>query len=214
MGPPSSRVRLDLRFGLDCNTRRDSSAPGRGHDTCVVPPARSDRRLLFLSTAAVIAGGLAMAGAILFSTGRSSPPEDYEPFAAGPQRDLERQLGDGGPFFFADVFGGDRGFWFALEGDEVVAIAARQTDRTGCTVRWRATLDRFVCGDDRFTSEQLQRFLVTVRRGDDQRILYVDLRCRIAAPQPVAGTEPDPALAGPGPPGSGCREARQRSPGQ
>jgi hypothetical protein len=55
-------------------------------------------------------------------------------------------------------------------------------------VKWKDQLDRFVCGDGRFDSQELERFEVTVpRAGPDEGILIIDVRTRLPAPALTAG---------------------------
>jgi hypothetical protein len=153
-----------------------------------VPPARSDLRLLLVAGAAAVAAGLLMAAVILFATGRGDAPGEYQPFEAGLASDIERQLRDGGPFYIADPFGGDRSIVFALEEGGVAALAVNQSTLPGCSVKWKDQLGRFVCGAKRLRSVELERFAVSVpARGPDEDILIIDLRKRL----------PAPALAGP-----------------
>jgi hypothetical protein len=146
-----------------------------------VPPTRTDRQLLLVAGGLAVLAGVLVAVVLLLATGRSGPPTEYEPFAAGPEADLARELREGGPFFIADPFGGRRGFWLTLEDREVVPVAVHQSDLPECSVRWRARLDRFTCGDARFRSEQLERFATRVpKAGDDEGVVLVDLRRRLS----------------------------------
>ncbi len=152
-----------------------------------MPPARDDLRLLLFAGAAVICAGVAVAAALLFSTSRGDPPDDPEPVRLGFESSAKDRLRDD-PDFIPDQFGGDRSFWLALEQGEVVAIAVNQSDRPGCTIDWKGQLDRFVCDDERFRSEQLERFEVRVpQAGSDKGVLIVDVRRRLPAPELDAG---------------------------
>jgi hypothetical protein len=153
----------------------------------VVPPARDDMRLLLFAGAAVIFAGLAVAAALLFSTSRGDDtPTTPEPVRLGFESSAKDRLEED-PDFIPDQFGGDRSFWLTLEGDEVAAIAVNPTDMD-CTVDWRGRIDRFVCGDGRFRSQELERFEVRVPdAGDDKGVLIVDVRRRLPAPELPAG---------------------------
>jgi hypothetical protein len=150
-----------------------------------VPAARSDTQLLLIAGALAVVAGLLVALVLLLWSGEREE-RDPEPFVYGPVADLERSLRDEGPFYVADPFGGDDSIAFALEDGDPVAIAVNQTDMPDCTVKWRAQLDRFTCGDERFTSEQLERFVTEVpSSGPNEGQLVIDVRRRTPAPSPA-----------------------------
>ncbi len=153
-----------------------------------MPPARDDLRLLLFAGAAVIFAGVAVAAALLFSTSRGGdPPKNPEPVRLGFESSAKDRLQDD-PDFIPDQFGGDRSFWLALEHGDVVAIAVNQSDRPACAVDWKGQLDRFVCDDERFRSEQLERFEVRVpEAGPNKGVLIIDVRRRLPAPELEAG---------------------------
>ena len=154
-----------------------------------MPPARDDLRLLLFAAAAVIFAGVAVAAALLFSTSRGGEDRTRtpEPVRLGFESSAKDRLEDD-PDFIPDQFGGDRSFWLALENDDVVAIAVNPSDMRGCTVDWKGQLDRFVCGGQRFRSEELERFEVRVPdAGDDKGVLIVDVRHRLPPPKLSAG---------------------------
>jgi hypothetical protein len=153
-----------------------------------VPPARDDIRLLIFAGAAVLLAGIAVALLLLVSTNQGGETtREPEPVRFGFESQIQEQLEEG-PFFVPDQFGGDRSFWFAEENGEIVAIAAHQDDIPGCTVKWKAQLDRFECGDDRFRSVELERFLLTIpATGDEEGIVTIDVRERLPAPTRSAG---------------------------
>jgi hypothetical protein len=153
-----------------------------------VPPSRSDTRLLVGAGVAAVIAGLVVAVVLLLATSRADSPTKYKPFAAGPERELRRQLGDGGPFYIPDPFGGRKSISFALEGESVVALMTHTPGDTSCIVRWRGRVDSFEdCHGNRLRSEDVGRYVTTVERSGNQgRILFVDLRKEL--PPPVAGT--------------------------
>ncbi|MGH8983754.1 MAG: hypothetical protein ACRDY6_07745 [Acidimicrobiia bacterium] len=153
-----------------------------------MPPARDDLRLLVFAGAAVLLAGVAVAVLLFVSTGRGgSPPRDLEPVRFGLESSIRTQLEEG-PFFVPDQFGGNRSFWIAEEDGEIVAIATHQQDLPGCSVKWKAQLDRFVCGDERFTSDELDRFELTIpEAGEDEGIVTIDVRRRVPAPAVSGG---------------------------
>lgn len=154
-----------------------------------MPPARDDLRLLLFAGAAVVLAGVAITVLLLVSTNRGGgPPKQYEPFEAGLASAIEGSVRDEGPYYYADPYGGDDSLVFTLEHGDVVALAVNQSDLPGCAVQWKDQLDRFVCGDRRFSSEQLERFEVTVPdAGPDKGLLIIDVRTRLPAPVMKAG---------------------------
>jgi hypothetical protein len=154
-----------------------------------VAPARDDLRLLVFAGAAVLLAGVAVAVLLLVSSGRGGETRrDPVPVEFGLESSIRSQLEEG-PFFVPDQFGGSRSFWIAEEDGEIVAIAAHQTDLTDCTVKWKAQLDRFECGDEQFRSDELERYEVTIppAEDDDQNVVTIDVRRRLAAPARAAG---------------------------
>src|SRR5262249_41903947 len=101
--PPLPRPfpRPPPRYGA---ARLDSDP--RASFTGVMPPARSDTRLLLGAGAAAVLGGVLVAVVLLLATSRADQPKTYRPFAAGPEDQLRKELRDGGPFYYPDAFGG------------------------------------------------------------------------------------------------------------
>jgi hypothetical protein len=153
-----------------------------------VPPARSDTRLLVGAGVAAVIAGLVVAVVLLLATSQADQPRTYQPFAAGPERQLKKDLREGGPFYFPDPFGGRKSILFALEGDQVVALMTHTPGDESCRIRWRGRINSFEdCHGTRLRGEQIGRFLARVEdRGGQGRIVIVDLRTEIPAPEPVA----------------------------
>lgn len=168
--------------------RPDWTGRGRGAFTTGMPPARDDARLLVFAAGTVLAAGLAVAVLLLVSTGRGgAPPEEPEPVALGFESSTRERLAEG-PDFIPDQFGEDRSFWLLLEDGAITAIATHQEALPDCTVRWRGRIDRFVCGDARFQSHELERFEVRVpRSGADDAVVTIDVRRRLPPPAEAAG---------------------------
>jgi hypothetical protein len=146
--------------------------------------SRSDARILIVATVAVVFAGLVVAAVLLIASGEGGSPSKYQPFEAGSAHALKSQLEDGGPFYVADPFGGDRSILFALEDGKVVALSTIAPGTTNCVVRWKSSIDRFVdCHGARYTSSELDRFQTSQPVvGPEKGLLLVDLRHKIAAP--------------------------------
>jgi hypothetical protein len=149
-----------------------------------VPPERYDARILLFATGAVLLAGVAVAVVLLFATGGSSGPKKYTPFQAGLASAIEKDLKDGGPFYFPDPFGGNRSILFAIEDNQVVALSTTLPGTKDCLVKWKAQLDRFVdCNGGRHRSTDLDRYEDFVDpSGEDEGLLFVDLRTKLPAP--------------------------------
>ena len=139
------------------------------------------------ATLLVVVAGVLVALVLLLATGRASSPTKYEPFDAGAVRDIERLLKEGGPYYVADPFGGDRSIMFALEDGEVVALSTTLPNTRDCTVFWRDSRKAFVdCNDDRHESTDLARYRTTIEtKTGANDLLLVDLRTK--EPPPSTG---------------------------
>ena len=148
---------------------------------------RSDAKLLLVAAGAVIVAGLLVAAVLLLATGRASSPTKYVAFPAGDIRAIRTDLKKGGPFFYADPFGGNRSILMALEDGKVVALSAVKPGTKDCHVRWRGSIDSFVdCNDQKLRSDQLDRFQSSVAEiGKYKGELLIDLR--IKEPAPASG---------------------------
>jgi hypothetical protein len=149
-----------------------------------MPPSRSDTRLLLTATLAVLVAGVVVAVVLLFATGRGGTPTRYRPFAAGLASAIKGDLREGGPYYYPDPFGGQHSILFALEDGKIVALATQLPGTTDCIVKWRAPVKRFVdCRGDRHVSTDLDRYESFIDPGgENQGILFVDLRDKIPAP--------------------------------
>jgi hypothetical protein len=177
----------EIHEGESWSIRRTRHKPEiRGPEwyTVTVALQRSDAKLLLVATGAVIVAGLLVAAVLLLATGRASSPTKYTAFPAGDVRAIRTDLKDGGPFFFADPFGGNRSILMALEDGKIVALSATKPGTKDCQVRWRGSIDSFVdCNDDKLRSDQLERFQSSVAEaGKYQGELLIDLRFKEPAP--------------------------------
>jgi hypothetical protein len=154
-----------------------------------MPPSRSDTRLLLGAAGAVLAAGVVIAVVLLFATGRSSGPKQYEPFQAGVASAIKSDLKSGGPYYFPDPFGGNRSILFAIEDGRVVALSTVLPGTKDCLLKWKAQLDAFVdCHGRHHQSKELDRYDSYVDpAGQDKGLLFVDLRKLIPAPSPAIG---------------------------
>jgi hypothetical protein len=155
-----------------------------GWYTVAVALARSDAKLLLVAAGGVIVAGLLVAAVLLLATGRASSPSKYEPFDAGVAASIRKDLKDGGPYFVADPFGGDRSILLALEEGKIVALSDIKPGTKDCRVRWRGSIDSFVdCNDRKLQSTDLARYPSEVGKiGDAKGELFIDLRHREPAP--------------------------------
>jgi hypothetical protein len=149
-----------------------------------VPIERSDTKLLLVATAAVVLAGLLVAAVLLFATSRSKSPTKYGPFDAGVAAAIKKDVKDGGPYFVADPFGGDRSILYAIEDGKVVALSDVKPGTTSCRIRWRGSIDSFVdCHDHKVKSAQLARYRAEVgQTGATKGELLIDLRHKEPAP--------------------------------
>ena len=149
-----------------------------------MPASRSDAQLLLVAAGSVVLAGLLVAAVLLLATGRASSPTRYVPFDAGVASSIKQELKDGGPYFVADPFGGDRTILLAIEGGKVVALSDILPGTTSCRVRWRGSLDSFVdCHDDKLRSTQMARYRTEIGLlGANKGELLIDLRHREPPP--------------------------------
>ncbi len=135
-------------------------------------------QLKFLSAAvtAVLLVGFFVGGALLMVTNRSGSAE-CGLFNAGDGAAIEERLAEGGPYFVTG--GGNCSFWLAIDDGEVVAVKPRIAGRD-CSVRWRASLDAWVCGGDEVSFGKLARYPTREGTGDVDGALLVDFGDRPA----------------------------------
>jgi hypothetical protein len=150
----------------------------------VVPPDRSDTRLLLISAGAVLFAGVLVAVVLLFATSQGGSVNKNQPFYAGLATDIKASLRNGGPYYVPDPFGGHRSILFALENGQIVALSTVLPGTKDCAIRWKGQIDRFVdCHGDRHRSFDLDRYEDFIDpAGQNKGILFVDLRKKLAAP--------------------------------
>ncbi len=124
---------------------------------------RADRKLILVTTAALLAAGLFFAGVLVFATGTTSPDADGPvPVYIGPESAIEEKLDEGSPLYFANPFGG-RGFWVDRENGVLVAFDVGRFDDPRCSVRWRGRVDSYMdCEGGLLTQAELARRPLTV----------------------------------------------------
>ena len=119
---------------------------------------RRDMRALFVTGAVAVVAGIAVAGAMLWTTSRNKTPTKPQPFAAGVSHSIREQLNEG-PFYYPDPFGGTRDFWFAIEDGNIAALSANLPGVKGCRVRYKGEKKGFVdCHNARVAERDLARF--------------------------------------------------------
>jgi len=142
-----------------------------------VATSRSDRKLIFITTAVLIGAGLFFASVLVFATGTSSPSsKDDGPLYIGPKSDIVLKLDEGSPLYFANPFAG-RGFWIDRENGELVALDVGRADDPECSIRWRGSKGSYIdCHGDRITKQEMARHPVEVEtRGARKGGVFVDL---------------------------------------
>lgn len=161
----------------------------RGDDTRGVPISRRDLPLVAASAGVLILSALALAAAFLFFLPGQENPDAGAPVSVGFASSIEEEVAEGGPIFQADITGGERGFWIALEDGELVALALEVPGREGCNVDWRGRDDTFVdCDTQPIETTELARYEVSVRReGADEGALLVDLDTVLPPPDGAPG---------------------------
>jgi len=129
-----------------------------------------DMRLLFATGAAVLLAGLMVAALLLWATGGTAKPKETREFVAGSARQIALDLESGGPYFFPDPFGHDRGVWLALEHGQIVALQQHLAGDPSCAIKWRASVRSFVdCHDDKVRSNELDRYRTRIGQGSNTR---------------------------------------------
>lgn len=138
---------------------------------------RSDRKLILITTAVVIAAGLFFASVLIFATGTSSPSSEADgPLYVGPKSDIVLKLDEGSPLYFANPFGG-RGFWMDREDGELVALDVGRYDDPECSIRWRGSKGSYIdCDGNRLDKRDMARHPVNVKTAGKQKGgVFVDL---------------------------------------
>lgn len=148
-----------------------------------VPPAQ--RRMVILSVVALALAIAFVVVAVIFAAGRPAVREgEYEPFEVGDAGALGRAIATGGPIFFPDPTGGDRGFLLAVEAGELVGLhVVPPGGSPDCPVDWNRDDEIFTdCEGRMWRSVELRRFPTTI---DDEGLVVVDLRRTLPAPEPT-----------------------------
>ncbi len=129
-----------------------------------------------------------MAVALWAVTGRGGSPTKYAPFDAGVATGIKADLKDGGPYYVADPFGGNRSILFALENGEVVALSITKPGTDNCTMRWKGQRGAFEdCDGNLLQSTQLARYATSVgTEGVQKGELLVDLRELLPPTNPLS----------------------------
>jgi hypothetical protein len=143
-----------------------------------MPTSSGDTRALIFAAGTLVIAALLVVAVMLFATRGSEPPAEREgELAIGNADVLREDLGEGGPVYYANPFGGD-GFILALADDEIVAYAINAPGRTEeCHIRWKGRDDTFVdCDDEPIGADELRQYPVTVPdNGEAPDEAFVDL---------------------------------------
>jgi hypothetical protein len=160
-----------------------------------MPASRSDTRLILAAGGAVVLAGALVALLLLFATGQNAQPKKYVPFAAGLARTIKKNLQDGGPYYYPDIFGGHRSILLALEDGNVVALSTLLPGTNDCRLEWKGRINRFVdCHGDEHRSVELDRYEDFIDpAGENKGFLFIDLRHKLPAPRPGTATNPGTA---------------------
>jgi hypothetical protein len=148
---------------------------------------RSDTQLLILTGVAVFIAGLMVAGLLLFATRSSTKPKETPEFVAGLASTIAQDLKDGGPYFFPDPFGHDRGVWLALEHGKIVALQQHLPGNTSCPIKWRGSIDSFAdCDGNKVRSDAIDRYRSRVGVATNKGALILNLT--VVEPAPAGAT--------------------------
>lgn len=155
---------------------------------------RSDRKLIFITSAVLIGAGLFFASVLVFATRTTSPNRADGPLYVGPKSDIVLKLDEGSPLYFANPFGG-RGFWMDRESGELVALDVGTYADPDCSIRWRGRVDSYVdCDGNRLTKADMARHPVEVKTSGKQKGgVFVDLE---ALDPPSGATSSTTSAAG------------------
>ena len=141
---------------------------------------RRDMRALFVTGALAVVAGIAVAGAMLWTTSRNRTPTKPQPFAAGVSHSI-RELLNEGPFYFPDPFAGTRDFWFAIEDGNIAALSANLPGEKSCRVAYKGEKKGFVdCHGTRVPEHDLARFQLKLQVG----------KTKYPYPLPTTGARP------------------------
>lgn len=128
---------------------------------------KGDIKLLVGATVAVLLVGLFIFGAMMMTTSGAGPTCSSRlriGLATGVRSNL-----DHGPYF--QTGGGDCGFFFALENDDIVAYKVVQP--SGCNAKW--IFDHWECSGREIAASRLSEYPVSIRTENGVDTLFVNL---------------------------------------
>jgi len=130
------------------------------------PKRKGDVKVIAGATVAVLLVGFFIFGAMMMTTGGSSPTcgQLNTGSAAGIRDTLEN-----GPYFQSG--GGRCGFFFALENDNIVAYRVQQP--SGCTALWK--FDHWECDGRTIAASRLAEYPVSIQTVHDVDTVVVNL---------------------------------------
>ncbi len=138
---------------------------------------RADRKLIIITSLALVLAAAFFAGVLVFATGTNTPTSsDGGPLYIGPKRDIVTALDEGSPLYFANPFGG-RGFWIDRDDGALIALDVGKWGDTSCSVKWKGRIDTYIdCNSNRLTHDEIARHPVTVvASGPRKGSVLVDL---------------------------------------
>jgi hypothetical protein len=153
-----------------------------------MPPTRDDRRLLVFTGVFVLIAGVLFALVILLATGQQDAPDPSRPFFIGLERQKKEAIREESPQYIANPNPDGEGFWLDLEDGELVALVLHRSDAPRCFVKWKEQQEGYVdCDGNVLSSRQLERYVLIVgaRNGSPRGSVYVDLRKKLPAPEPL-----------------------------
>ena len=130
------------------------------------PKRKGDVKVIVGATIAVLLVGFFIFGAMMMTTGGSSPTcGQLNVGSAAGIRDTLRN----GPYFQSG--GGRCGFFFALENDNIVAYKVEQP--SGCTALWK--FDHWECDGRRISPAKLAKYPLSIQTVNNVDTVVVNL---------------------------------------
>ena len=149
-----------------------------------MPPTRSDRRLLIVTTLGLVVAAVLVAVALLVATNDSAAPtSNRRMIYLGPEKSLRESIDLGSPLYVANPFGAE-GFWVDKEDGAIVALKLTVPGTDHCAVKWKGKPKSYVdCHGALVAASELDRYrILRLRSGARKGGIVVDLRTLEPAP--------------------------------